>query len=208
MLLPEIIASINKLAKSPPKKERLPLLDDLADFVAEKARSGKAAKLHFICTHNSRRSQIAQVWAAALATHFGLEQVETFSGGTEATAFAPPAISALEQVGFQINIGQGDNPKVVVKYAEKLPPLECFSKTIDDQVNPDSDFAAVMTCSAAEVNCPYVPGAAGRFALTFEDPKQADGTPQIEMAYQETVKEIGSELLYVFSKGKSEGIPV
>ena len=47
-------------------------------------------------------------------------------------------------------------------------------KTYGDDANPDSGFAAVMTCSSADKGCPIVYGAAARFATPYVDPKVSD----------------------------------
>lgn len=41
------------------KKNLLPLVD----FIQNKVTNKQAVMLNFICTHNSRRSHLAQVWA-------------------------------------------------------------------------------------------------------------------------------------------------
>jgi arsenate reductase len=35
-----------------------------------------------------------------------------------------------------------------------------------------------MTCSEADKNCPIVLGALDRISLPYNDPKEADGTPE------------------------------
>lgn len=173
---------------------RKDLLLKLSDYV--KSRRGEAIRLNFICTHNSRRSHLAQIWAAVAAAHYGIDGVETFSGGTEATAFNPRAVAALERAGFLIDNPGGDNPHYRVHYAEAAPPLECWSKTFDDPANPESDFAAIMTCSDADENCPFIPGVNLRLPLTYDDPKAGDDTPEESARYDERVRQIGREIFY------------
>src|SRR5689334_19004318 len=69
--------------------ERKQQLTQIAGYVCSRTKSDQPAKLTFICTHNSRRSHLAQIWAQTAATHFGFPGVQTFSGGTAATAFNP-----------------------------------------------------------------------------------------------------------------------
>jgi arsenate reductase len=129
--------------------------------------------------------------------------VETFSGGTEATAFNPRAVKAMQETGFDIVTKKdGQNPVYEVKYSNEAAPLTIFSKKYDDPFNPNKNFAAVMTCSHADENCPLVVGAAARIALTYNDPKDFDGTPQEAAKYSERVHEIGREILYAFSQVK------
>ena len=174
-----------------PRKAKL---QQLADYITQK--EGKTINLNFICTHNSRRSHISQIWAAVGAAHFGLTGVYTFSGGTEATAFNPRAVAAIQRIGFKADDPGGANPLYRVSFGEDLDPLVSFSKTYDDAANPTQHFAAIMTCSDADEHCPFIPGAEFRLPLTYEDPKLADDTPEEANRYDERVRQIGREMLY------------
>lgn len=153
----------------------------------------------FVCTHNSRRSHMAQLLGLVAAKRAGLDLVQTFSGGTEATAFNPRAVAALQRVGFGITGGEGANPRYQVREAGVA-----FSKTIDDPANPTSDFVAVMTCSQADEACPSVRGASKRVAVPYDDPKAADGTPEEAQRYDERVEQIGRDLVWVFETVKGQ----
>ncbi len=192
-IYPDLSAQISSLIEgfdSIPA-ERKAILEELAAYI--KAQPAPV-KLNFICTHNSRRSHISQIWAATAAHHYNVA-VSCFSGGTEATAFNPRAVAAMERAGFMIHNPGGTNPHYLVSFAKSAPPLTCFSKTYDDPVNPTTAFAAVMTCDHADQNCPFIPGAT-RIALTYKDPKEADDTPEETARYDERVRQIGTELLY------------
>lgn len=161
------------------------------------------AALNFICTHNSRRSQFSQIWATVAAHYFSLPKVQAFSGGTEVTAFFPSVGLALEELGFTVSRANTDqNPHYSIRFGSASPPLECYSKTFADPVNPQSDFAAIMTCSEADANCPFVPGAAMRLSLPYVDPKEADGTSEAPARYLETARTVGRELLFAFSTAR------
>lgn len=147
----------------------------------------------FVCTHNSRRSHMAQLLGLVAARRFGLPQVQTFSAGTEATAFNPRAVAALQRVGFGITGGPGENPRYQVREAGLA-----FSKKLDDPTNPAADFVAVMTCSQADTACPMVRGASKRVSVPYDDPKAADGTPEEAQRYDERVEQIGRDLVWVF----------
>ena len=175
-------------------------LDEVADFVSAKLGAGHEAKLNFICTHNSRRSQMGQLWGAAAAAHFGIAGVRTYSGGTEATAFNPRAVAAVERAGFRVENRGGENPHYRVAYSNTDPVLECFSKTYDDPFNPSDAFAAIMTCSDADEACPVVLGAVMRARLRYDDPGVADGTPSETVTYDERSLQIATEMLYLFSR--------
>ncbi|MFO7564557.1 MAG: hypothetical protein R6X02_18070 [Enhygromyxa sp.] len=183
-------------------KQRRETLERIAGFVHERRVAGQPARLMFICTHNSRRSHMSQIWAASAAAWYGLDGVESYSGGTEATAFNPRAVAAMRRAGFVIDEGPAGlaNPRYAVRFARDRPALEVFSKTFDTASNPGSDFAAIMNCSEADDACPIVRGAALRISLPYEDPKLADGTPEEAERYDERARQIAREMLYLFSR--------
>ena len=182
--------------------ERKQLLDKISEYIQEKKNQHQAIQLIYVCTHNSRRSHFGQIWAAVAADYYGLNKVTTFSGGTEATAFNPNAIQALQGLGFVITkMDTSENPKYDVDFGGSKSSI-CFSKVYDDSSNPTSNFAAIMTCGDAEENCPFIPGVELRIGTTYDDPKMFDGTELQEEKYIERALQIGLETLYVFSKIK------
>lgn len=194
----ELEAEFNKIT---PKRQAM--LDALTAFLLHKMRHGEPINLNFICTHNSRRSHIAQLWAQAAAFYFNIPDVTAFSGGTEATAFNPRAIKAMREAGFDIStLIEGDNPVYSVRYSSDGKSIKIFSKKYDDTINPTENFAAIMTCSHADENCPLIPGASKRISLTYNDPKDFDNTPDEKSRYRERVMEIGRDILYAFSQVK------
>lgn len=179
---------------------RKQILRQLAAFVERKNQAGLKVELNFICTHNSRRSHISQIWAQAAAAYYGIENIHCYSGGTEATAFNPRAVKAMNDVGFNIiKTDDTENPRYEVRFSETQSPLIAFSKVYSDALNPAGGYAAVMTCSHADENCPLVVGAEARISLPFNDPKEFDGTPMEPEKYHERVLEIGKEISYAFS---------
>jgi len=182
-------------------RDRKEQLKTVADFVKAKKDSGETANLTFICTHNSRRSHLSQIWAAAAAAFYGIEQaVNTFSGGTEATAFYPSAVAAIERAGFRVHNPGGDNPHYEVTYEENGKVLECFSKKYDDPFNAKEHLAAIMTCASADEQCPFIPGADLRVPIRYVDPKESDGTDKEGATYDERCKQIATEMLYMMSQ--------
>lgn len=201
-LLPKLETYLKHVDLTSIPEDRKAILDSLASYIQNKQLEGHSTSLTFICTHNSRRSHMSQLWAQALAWQVGLTQVTCYSGGTEATAFNPRAVAAMKRAGFQIDQSkeQPENPLYQVTYANGATPVMAYSKTYDDLNNPDSGFAAVMTCSQADEACPFIPGAETRIALTYEDPKVADGTPYEAERYDERCLQIATELSYVFAR--------
>lgn len=197
--LQEYIHSLKKDVEQIPK-ERKQKLREISNSIWTKLRNGNPAKLIFICTHNSRRSHMCQVWTAALATHFGMHNIHTYSGGTEETAFNPRAAEALKRAGFTVENPGGENPRYKVFYNEQEEPWVCFSKTFDAEANPTRDFVAVMTCTDADENCPVVPGSDFRITIPYDDPKHADGTPYEAQTYDERCRQIATEMYYMLSR--------
>lgn len=180
--------------------ERKEILQPLVDFVRQKKNAREEIRLNFICTHNSRRSHLSQIWAQSIAHHFGIKSVSCYSGGTEATALFPMVAKTLKNTGFQVQaLSDGKNPVYGIKYADNEHPVIGFSKKLDDDFNPKSGFAAIMTCDSANEACPFVPGAEKRIPITFEDPKVFDNTPQQAKKYRERSRQIATEMYHVFS---------
>ncbi len=203
-LFSQVEKVVQKLQPETIATDRKDLLDELAAFIQEKVNNQQEIRLNFICTHNSRRSHLSQVWAQTLASYFSIKSVFCYSGGTEATALFPMAAETLKNTGFNVNIlGDGENPVYAIKYAENEHPVIGFSKKYDDPFNPKSGFAAIMTCSEADGGCPFIAGAERRIALTYEDPKAFDNTPQQAEKYWERSVQIATELYYVFAQIKS-----
>jgi arsenate reductase (thioredoxin) len=179
--------------------ERKALLQKITGYIQERYNQNMSINLVYICTHNSRRSHFGQVAAALAANFYNIDKVSTFSGGTEATAFNPNAIQALKNIGFEISSdGKEINPTYQVFFGKNLSTT-CFSKVYDDEGNPKLDFTAIMTCSDAEQNCPFILGATLRIGTTYEDPKKSDGTPQQDETYLARFRQIATETLYAFS---------
>lgn len=194
---------IDSLQTQSISSERKELLQPLIDFIQTKCNTNQDIRLNFICTHNSRRSHLSQVWAQVMACHFNVKNVFCYSGGTEATALFPMVAETLENSGFKINIiSKGNNPVYAITFSDNAPAVIGFSKTFDDAFNPLSGFAAIMTCSQADAGCPFIAGAEKRIPITFEDPKAFDNTPLQKAKYQERSIQIATELCYVFSQIK------
>jgi arsenate reductase len=200
MIYPKLSEEVEHLNMSAISQERKSVLEQLIDFIQNKVDNNSTVNLNFICTHNSRRSHLSQVWAQTMAHFFNVKQVFCYSGGTEATALFPSAAEALESSGFKIEkLSSEINPVYAIKYSENAHPVIGFSKTFDAEFNPASEFAAIMTCSSADKGCPFIAGAEKRIPLIFEDPKAYDNTPIQAEKYKERSLQIATELKYVFS---------
>ncbi len=180
-------------------------LATVADYIRERLSSTEQAKITFICTHNSRRSHLAQIWAQIAAEHYGLSGVETYSGGTEITAFNPRAIAALQHCGLKIVADDptSTNPRYRVYTSETSAPQICFSKIYHAPPNPTAAYCAVITCSEADEACPVVLGCDLRIPIRYEDPKIADDTPSEAARYDERSNQICGEMFYLMSLVRS-----
>ncbi|PWW26680.1 low molecular weight phosphatase family protein [Chryseobacterium sp. AG844] len=199
----ELLNTIQPLKWESIDADRKEVLEPLISFIQQKVDDRKEINLNFICTHNSRRSHLAQVWAQTAASFFAIQEVHCYSGGTETTALFPKIAEVLAEQGFSVfGIADTTNPVYAVKYDDNSLPIIGFSKKYDSPFNPVSDFAAIMTCSQADDGCPFIPGAEKRIPITFEDPKISDNTPEQSAIYTERSLQIAEEMLYVFSKIK------
>lgn len=204
ILFPELEKVISAFDFETILTDRKSALQPLIDYIQTKVSNHQEVRLNFICTHNSRRSHLSQVWAQTAAVHFKIQNINCYSGGTEATALFPMVTKTLEKSGFEVEkIADGNNPIYAIKYGENEHPIIGFSKTYDAEFNPISEFAAIMTCSQADGDCPFIAGAEKRIPITYEDPKAFDQTPQQEEKYEERSLQIATELFYVFSRIKS-----
>lgn len=181
--------------------ERKQTLEKITAYIASGIKAHKPIQLIYICTHNSRRSHFGQIWSMVAAAYYNIRDVKSFSGGTEATSLNVNAIHALKRVGFDIAImKEKENPVYQIRFGEDESSIECFSKIYDHPVNPQSGFAAIMTCTDAEENCPFIPGAEFRITTTYDDPKVSDHSPLQNFTYDECCRQIAREIFYVFSK--------
>jgi arsenate reductase len=192
----EVAAEVETLST-----ERKEVLGQIATDITARLAANKPAYLTFICTHNSRRSHMSQIWAQTAAYYYGLNNVHAYSGGTEVTACNCRTVTAMRRVGFDItDLTTGDNPVYSIRYAEDRPPIRAYSKIYNADDNPKQEFIALMTCSAADKSCPQVTGAIGRYAIHYIDPRLCDDTPTETTAYNERCRQIACEMFYIMAE--------
>lgn len=202
LLYPKLEESVKQFSSNTISDERKKSLLSLIEYIKASIAANKVVNLNFICTHNSRRSQFSQIWGQVAAHYYGVN-INCYSGGVEETAFNERAVAALIRAGFNINYKEEVNPRYKVRYTENTDPTLMFSKLFNAPENPNNNFAAIMTCSHADENCPYIPGANNRIPLLYNDPKEFDDTPFETEKYDERSNQIGSELFFVFSQIKN-----
>jgi protein-tyrosine-phosphatase len=176
--------------------QRKTQLEKISDYI----KQHKNPQVVFVCTHNSRRSQLSQVWATVAAHYFKLVSTHFYSAGTESTAFHSNAVEALVRSGLRVEgVKNEENPDYFFHFGVDKS-IKCYSKTIDHESLPKSNFAAIMTCGDAEENCPFLPGAELRVPITYQDPKISDGTSKVEEVYDERCAQIAREMLFLVQK--------
>lgn len=199
-MIPQVKTYFESLNPAEVPAERQVVLQPLVDFIKAKIEAQQPINLTFICTHNSRRSHLGQVWAQVAAAYFGVEDIHCFSGGTETTACNPRTIGAFERTGLKVTKAtESDNPVYEISFDDSTKPVIAFSKVYDQAPNPSSSFAAIMTCDHAEANCPYIPGAEKRLPIMYIDPKVSDDTPEETATYDARCRQIATEMKWVFA---------
>lgn len=196
-MYPELEATVNQISKLAIRDERKAILQPLINYIQTKVDTKQACVLNFICTHNSRRSQLAQIWAQTAADLTGIS-VNCLSGGVEVTVFNERAVASIQRSGFKVEQSCSENPRYAISQSEDQEPIVCFSKLFDDDVNRAERFAAIMVCSDADDNCPFIPGTEARIPIRYEDPKAFDGTALETSKYDERSMQIAAEMFYVF----------
>lgn len=174
-------------------------LQELSGYVSAMKATGKPVKLTFICYANSRRSQLAEVWAATAAAHYGIDNLEVYSGGAGVSAFNKRISRTLSGAGFDVIMRPGHNTQVLVRYSDREPPIVCSSKTFQDPQLPKEDYIAIMLCEDADEACPVMPGATYRVLIPYVDPRLADHSEEEREIYTERNAQIAREMFYMMS---------
>ena len=179
--------------------ERKKLLTNIALLISNEYEDREKININFICTHNSRRSQFAQVWGFYAIEYFNLKNIFSFSGGTEATAFHRNTVKSLQKTGFSFNIidFSHQNPRYLISFEGTTKSILGFSKTYDHS-NNSFPYIAITTCDSADENCPFIPDAIERFHLPYSDPKNSDNTNLTVETYLNTNKKIAAEMFFIF----------
>tara|TARA_B110000902_G_scaffold121843_1_gene142690 strand:+ start:2158 stop:2787 length:630 start_codon:yes stop_codon:yes gene_type:complete len=183
-------------------EDRKIVLSNIVAAIAQEYSKNETVNLNFICTHNSRRSQLGQVWSFFAASYFNLN-INAFSGGTEVTAFYKNTVKTLQKVGFEFQLTDfsHQNPTYQISFNGNENRILGFSKLYSNPINTEP-FMAITTCNNADTNCPFIPTASHRFHLPFIDPKHSDGTTKQEETYLQTSIQIAGEVYFIFSEVK------
>jgi len=122
------------------------------------------ARVLFLCTHNSARSQMAE----GLLRRLGADRFEAASGGTEARGVNPLAVRAMAEIGVDL---RGHT-----------------SKTLDRLLGERWDYV-ITVCDNANESCPVFPGRVTRLHWSFDDPSAAAGGDEQRLAVFRRVRD-------------------
>ncbi len=99
-MLTKLTSTIEELNDSSITEARKKTLQPLIEYIQNKVENSEAINLNFICTHNSRRSHLSQIWAQTMATFFNIKNVHCYSGGTEVHSNVSNGSQNIEQSRF------------------------------------------------------------------------------------------------------------
>jgi len=122
------------------------------------------ARVLFLCTHNSARSQMAE----GLLRHLAGDHFEAHSAGTEATHVRPLAMRAMNEIGVDISGHE--------------------SKTLERYLGEPFDYV-ITVCDDANEACPFFPGAKSRLHWSLPDPSAAKGSEEERLAVFRSVRD-------------------
>lgn len=207
MIYPKLLNHIQKhfLNFETIAPERCQDLQNLALWMKQQLLRDLYLNTIVICTHNSRRSHLGQVLLAIAADYYQTSGINAYSGGTEATEFNYRMVSALTEIGLNIQkVTEEKNPRYNIQWGDSNIQIlrNLFSKAYTDEVNPKNHFIAILVCDSADKNCPFVTGASKRMALPYKDPKVFDDTEFEHQAYIEKINEMGREFFYLINQVK------
>lgn len=189
-----------------PNDRKIALIQ-LSNYILKQLQKGEPIHLVTICTHNSRRSHFAQIWAMVFADYFQLKNIRTYSGGTETTALNPRVAKTLIKSGFKIMVehAQSSNPHYLLYWKENQEkPYIAFSKRYQDSPNPTKNFVALMVCDSASEACPIVFGSNFKLSHTYQDPKVSDNTQEETKTYIATNQLIAREMAFMLQHVKNQ----
>ena len=201
-ILKEYIKTILKNIDMGLEKNRKDKLVKLAQVIKRNHELQNIVKIIFICTHNSRRSQLSQVWAYVSSLYFKLDFIKPFSGGTEIDTVNLNVINSLINSGLKIEKTHKGKAIYLLKSFKKDKGINLYSKVYNFKLNPSKHFIAIMTCSDADQMCPVIKGADKKISLLYSDPRGADNTGLEKEVYNQTCSIIAKEMFYLMKQVK------
>ena len=141
---------------------------------------GKRARVLFLCTGNSARSQMAE----GLLRHMAGDLCEVVSAGVEPSFVRPLAIEAMSEIGIDIS--------------------RHHSKSIAEFSGQEFHYV-ITVCDNANERCPVFPGKTRRIHWSFEDPAAASGDEAERLAVFRSVRDEIAKRLQDFCRNQLPG---
>lgn len=110
-----------------------------------------------LCTGNSARSQMAE----GLLRHAGGDKFEVQSAGVISSFVRPHAIETMKEIGIDISSHR--------------------SKSVEEFKDEPFDFV-ITVCNNAKENCPFFPANSKLIHWSFDDPAEAVGNKEEQLA--------------------------
>jgi arsenate reductase (thioredoxin) len=143
------------------------------------------AKVLFLCTGNSARSQMAE---ASLRRHAG-DRFEVYSAGMEPKGINPYTVRVMEERGLSLD---GHRSKPLSEYMGQV----------------DFDYL-ITVCSDADEKCPFFPGMGQRMHWGFEDPAAFVGSEEESLAkFREVRDQIDERIKRWLAEPAANGQPL
>ena len=151
-----------------------PLLGDRNDAPPTlSAVPQRKARVLFLCTHNSARSQMAE----ALLRQLAGEAVEVYSAGTAASRVHPLASAAMATLGIDISSQR--------------------SKHLDELCGQSFD-AIITVCDRVREECPVFPGDPRQIHWSLADPAAVTGDLETQrQAFVDTARQLEMRVRHV-----------
>ena len=131
------------------------------------------ARVLFVCTHNSARSQMAEGMVRA----WGGDRFEALSAGTKASAVRSEAIAVMREIGIDIS---AHTSKTILPFLGE-------------------EFAWVITvCDQAKESCPVIPGAAQQTHWSIDDPSEVEGSDEVRLDAFRTARDTLRDRVHMF----------
>lgn len=130
-----------------------------------------SARVLFVCTHNSARSQMAE----ALMRHTAGDQFQVYSGGSHPTHIHPDAIRSMDALGIDIR-------------GQQSKDLSQFEGQTFDTV--------ITVCDRAREICPVFPGEAEQIHWGFPDPARIENAANRRRAFDHIAQQLTTRIDY------------
>jgi arsenate reductase len=130
------------------------------------------AKVLFLCTGNSARSQMAE----GLLRHYAGDTFEAYSAGLEPKGMNPLTVKVMEEMGVDVSQQRSKHVREYLGYV---------------------NFAyLIIVCGDAEEKCPTVfVGVSKRMFWPFDDPARAEGSAEEKLAEFRRVRDqVGAQM--------------